>query len=291
MSGAIQAWRNAHLIDVGNLEAIVRDLRQEALGLVQAHVVPHLPRHRHPLEGLEFVPVSNTWFSGSSNYFGVKHNTGGPTFKGTFQFNTDTIQRGMSLPELKLLLFHENIPGHHLDNVTTHNEYLEGRLGFEWTIPTMLTPDVARAEGLANTAPLLAHGVTHEDQLSDRDLQIAYVLARLVDKAKNNASYMVRVEGKNPVDVETLLKEQYLVNDNLAFRLAHKWAANPLIAGTYAPAYGFGTRVAEAILTNMGLEQGIHYLFGVHGRAKGDIRQLKRAFHAATMANNNYQTA
>lgn len=287
--GAIQAWRSAHPVDVGNLESIVRNLRSEALLLVQTNVAPHLPSHDHLLDGLEFVPVADTWFSGSSNYFGVDHTTGEHHFKGTFQFNTDTIKLGMSLPELKLLLLHENIPGHHLDNVTTHHEFLQGRVGFEWVIPTMLTPDVSRAEGLANVAPLLAYGVTTEDDLPDKDLQIAYVLARLVDKAKNNASYMVRVEDRKPDDVQVLLELEYFVNQNLAYRLAHKWAANPLVAGTYAPAYGFGTRVAEAIIGNIGLEQGIHYLYGVHGKPKCDIRQLKRAFYAATIGNTNYR--
>lgn len=122
---------------------------------------------------------------------------------------------------------------------------------------------------------------------------INHSLQQFLDKhsPKYNAAYMVRVEGRAPADVEALLQLEYFVNPNLAYRLAHKWAANPLIAGTYAPAYGFGTRVAEAIVKNMGLEQGIHYLFGVHGKAKSDIRQLKRAFHAATLANTNYRTS
>lgn len=62
LSGAIQAWRLAHPVDVGNLESVVQDLRSEALLLVQANVVPHLPAHHRPLEGLKFVPVQTLGF-------------------------------------------------------------------------------------------------------------------------------------------------------------------------------------------------------------------------------------
>ncbi len=281
---AVSGWRTAFAVIPDHLAREVRNIRRENRKLVYKNVLPHLPdffdkKGGNRINGLQFLPVKDVWFSGSSNYYGVNHETGKETFAGNFQLNVDRLTPGSkSIYELQLLLLHEDVPGHHLDNLIRHHNFRTGYYGFEETISTMLTPAVGAAEGLGNVAPLLAYGVTHQDELPNKHLQVAYVLARLVDTMKQNACYMVRIQGMTAEEIIPELMKNHLVNKVFATGIAKGWAGDPLVAGAYAPAYALGTEISEAILSEHGVAKGIQILYGVNQNYRNNVKQLRTQF-------------
>jgi len=130
---------------------------------------------------------------------------------------------------------------------------------------TMNTRHAALAEGIANNAILIAHGVTEVEQLPGDDLQIGVLLALLQDDAKNQSSYLTWHEGWPQAEVAEVLRRDYLCTAERADKLSGAWGRHPLMGRMYLPAYRAGTdRVAE-LRRRFPAEQVIPALYGVRG--------------------------
>ena len=154
-------------------------------------------------------------------------------------------------------------------NVTTfafvQHLYTLGRVGFEGTVLTMNTRYSTLAEGIANNAILMAHGVTEVEDLPDRDLQIGTLLALLQDDAKNQASYLTWEEGAPQPDVERVLRRDFVVSEERAQKLSGPWAGHPLMGRMYLPASRAGTEKVAELRRKHAPDAILPALFGCRG--------------------------
>jgi hypothetical protein len=178
------------------------------------------------------------------NYIGrARRADGRPAYEASYEINASL---EISLPEFRQLISHEVVPGHVTTFAFVQHLYELGQIGFEGTVLTMNTRYSTLAEGIANNAILMAHGVREIEELPDGDLQIGTLLALLQDDAKNQASYLTWAEGEAQGDVAAALRQEFLVSEERAGKLSGPWAQHPLLGRMYLPAYRAGTeKVAE----------------------------------------------
>jgi len=243
---AVDAWRKERIIPMASVKTLGAAVIARFDQLSVANLLPYLPPELQsvPRANIEFLPIKEAWFSGSMNYVGRARNADRtPKYEATYEINASL---SISVPEFEQLVSHEVVPGHVTTFAYLQNLYARGRAGFEATVLTMNTRMATLAEGVANNAILIAHGVTEIDQLPDEDLQIGVLLALLQDDAKNQSSYLTWGEGRDQKEVATVLRHDFLVSEERADKLSGAWGRHPLLGRMYLPAYQAGTeKVAE----------------------------------------------
>jgi hypothetical protein len=243
---AVDGWRNARVTPMASVRTLSSAVCAYFDQLSAKHLSPYLPPElaKVPRANIDFLPITDAWFSGSMNYVGRARQAGGePEYEATYEINA-SLQ--ISVPEFYQLISHEVVPGHVTTFAYLQNLYVRGLAGFESTVLTMNTRAAALFEGIANNAILIAHGVTELDQLPDEDMQIGALLALLQDDAKNQSSYLTWGEGHLQSEVAKVLRHDFLVSEERADKLSGAWGRHPLLGRMYLPAYRAGTeKVAE----------------------------------------------
>jgi hypothetical protein len=263
--GAVDTWRRQRLVPQAAIPSLARAFIAELEEGTRRAVMPYLPAELQevPRSNVKFLPIEDAWFSGSMNYVGrARSPDGRPEYEATYEINASL---EISVPEFQQLVSHEVVPGHVTTFAFVQHLYVLGLVGFEGTVLTMNTRYSTLAEGIANNAILMAHGVTEIQDLPDRDLQIGTLLALLQDDAKNQASYLTWNEGLEQPDVAGILRRDFVVSEERAQKLSGPWAKHPLLGRMYLPAYRAGTeKVAE--LRRMHPADGVlPALFGCRG--------------------------
>jgi hypothetical protein len=261
---AVEGWRRIMTIPRGALERVATKTVRQLDGLARENVLPHLPEDWRavPRANVSLVPVADAWFSGSTNYLGQRRTEeGAPTYDARYELNTELV---ISEAEFEDLIAHEVVPGHVTTLAFLQHAVHAGHLGFEVSLQTMNTPAATLCEGIANAALLLAHGVRSIDDLEEA-AQLGVLLARLQDKAKNNASYMLFAERRPPEEVAVRIRHDGLLTEERAQRLASAWGAHPLLGRMSLPSYHAGSVVVDALLHEHDRSAVLPVLYGAQG--------------------------
>ena len=262
---AVDAWRARHRVPMASSRLLGAAVIGHFDRLTAANVVPHLPAEFHavPRANIEFLPITDAWFSGSMNYLGrARKPDGSPEYEATYEINASL---DISLPEFLQLVSHEVVPGHVTTFAYLQNLYWRRAAGFEASVLTMNTRAATLFEGIANNAILMAYGVTEIDQLPDPDLQIGVLLALLQDDAKNQSSYLTWGEDAAQSDVARTLRSNFLVSPERAGKLSGAWGRHPLLGRMYLPCYRAGTRKVADLRRRYPAERVFPALFGSRG--------------------------
>jgi hypothetical protein len=262
---AVDDWRNRKLVAGKSIPALAEKVIAELDALARRNVLPHLPAELRgvPLANVAFLPIENSWFSGSMNYLGrARKPDGSPEYEATYELNA-SLQ--ISVPEFHQLVSHEVVPGHVTTFAFLQNLWVRRRVGFEATVLTMNTRYAALAEGIANNALLMAYGVTDIGEIPDKDLVIGLLLALLQDDAKNQSSYLTWREKVAQPEVAAVLRNDYLVSPERADKLSGAWGRHPLLGRMYLPAYRFGTEKVAALRRAYPPEKVLPVLYGASG--------------------------
>ena len=265
LRAAVAAWRAERMVPAKSIPMLAAAVIAQLDRQTQQHVMPCLPQRlaQVPRANITFMPIADAWFSGSMNYVGrARRPDGTPEYEATYEINAAL---EISIPEFVGLVSHEVVPGHVSTFAFLQHLYQLGEVGFEATVLTMNTRFATLAEGIANNAILMAFGVQDVEQLPDPDLQIGTLLALLQDDAKNQASYLTYVEGRDVPDVATELLSDYLVSEERAAKLSGAWAQHPLLGRMYLPAYRAGTELVAQLRTTHPDEVVLPVLYGCHG--------------------------
>lgn len=274
LATAVEAWRGERMVPHAAIPTLARAFIAELDVATIARVLPLLPVELHgvPRANVEFLPIKDAWFSGSMNYVGRARDADGrPLYEATYEINASL---EISIPEFVQLVSHEVVPGHVTTFAYAQHLYTLGRVGLEGTVLTMNSRYSTLAEGIANNAILMAHGVTEIDQLPDPDLAIGTLLALLQDDAKNQASYLTWQEGWEQPDVAALLRRDFVVSEERAGKLSGPWARHPILGRMYLPAYRAGTDKVAELRRLYGDRRVLPALYGCHGLV--DIATIDR---------------
>jgi hypothetical protein len=207
------------------------------------------------------------------NYIGrARKPDGTPEYEATYEINA-SLQ--ISVPEFAQLVSHEVVPGHVTTSAVIQGLYVRKRLGFEATVLTMNSRGAALAEGIANNAILIAHGVTEVDELPGDDMQLGVLLALLQDDAKNQSSWLTWKEGVARKDVAETLRREYLVSEERADKLSGAWGRHPLLGRMYLPCYRAGTEAVADLRRRYPSEKVLPALYGCRGMV--DVVTVRRA--------------
>lgn len=262
---AVDQWRRDRFTPMASVRALGAAVIAHMNELCAKNLVQYLPAElvRVPRANIEFLSITDAWFSGSMNYIGRARNAdGSPKYEATYEINA-SLQ--MSFPEFEHLVSHEVVPGHVTTFAYLQDLYVRGMVGFEATVLTMNTRAATLFEGIANNAILIAHGVTEVDQLPDEDLQIGVLLALLQDDAKNESSYLTWSENKPKEEVASILRREYLVTEERADKLSGAWGRHPLLGRMYLPAYRCGTEKVAELRRKYPPAQVLPVLYGAAG--------------------------
>lgn len=262
---AVDRWRQGRLVQPAELGALSSELVSTLDELTSRNVLPHLPKllRTVPRTNVTFLPLQDAWFSGSMNYLGRQRDERGePLYEATYEINA---KLEISRPEFAALVAHEVVPGHVMTYALVQHLGFRGRLGMEATIQTMSSRGATLNEGIANAALLLAHGVTRAADLPDADLRLGFLLSRLQDAAKCNASFLTWAEGRPREQVAAELRSTCLVSPERAEKLSGPWAKHPILGRLYLPCYEAGTRKVLGLLAAAGPARLIPLLYGAHG--------------------------
>ena len=262
---AVDAWRSANAIDRADIENVSDSLIPELDALTAANIVPLLPEAFRdvPRANIVFQLIENAWFSGSMNYHGRERTPAGdPLYEASYGINAALEISG---PEFHHLVSHEVVPGHVMTFALVQNLFHRGEAGFESTILTMNSRYSTLAEGIANSAIFMAHGVTEVEDLPGDEMRLGVILSLLQDQAKNNASYLKWAEGKPGDEVAARLRQEFLVSEERADKLSNAWAGHPLLGRMYLPAYHRGTSLVLDLLRRHGPARTIPALYGAYG--------------------------
>jgi hypothetical protein len=280
---AVDAWRHQRLVPQAAIPGLARAFIAELEEGTRRAVLPYLPAELQevPRSNVQFLPIEDAWFSGSMNYVGrARRPDGRPEYEATYEINASL---EISIPEFQQLVSHEVVPGHVTTFAFVQRLYVLGQVGFEGTVLTMNTRYSTLAEGIANNAILMAHGVTEIEDLPDRDLQIGTLLALLQDDAKNQASYLTWKEGLEQPDIARLLRRDFVVSEERAQKLSGPWARHPLLGRMYLPAYRAGTEKVAELRRKYPAQAVLPALFGCRGLV--DVATIDRVLGAAKQGN------
>lgn len=262
---AVDGWRKARMIPMASVKTLGAAVIARFDQLSEANLIPYLSPELQPVPraNIEFLPIKDAWFSGSMNYVGrARNNDGTPKYEATYEINASL---SISVPEFEQLVSHEVVPGHVTTFAYLQNLYVRGFAGFESSVLTMNTRMATLAEGVANNAILIAHGVTEIAQLPDEDLQIGVLLALLQDDAKNQSSYMTWGEGREQKEVAAKLRRDFLVSEERADKLSGAWGRHPLLGRMYLPAYRAGTEKVAELRRKYAPNAVLPAIYGCHG--------------------------
>jgi len=272
---AVDAWRRERMVPGKSIPMLADALIAQFSAGTAKHLAPYLPKDLHevPLANMKFLPIKDAWFSGSMNYIGRARNSDGtPEYEATYEINA-SLQ--ISVPEFAQLVSHEVVPGHVTTSAIIQGLYVRRRLGFEGTVLTMNSRGAALAEGIANNAILIAHGVTEVEELPDDDMQLGVLLALLQDDAKNQSSWLTWKEGAAQKDVAATLRRDYLVSEERADKLSGAWGRHPLLGRMYLPCYRAGTEAVAELRRCFPPEKVLPALYGCRGMV--DVVTVRQA--------------
>ena len=275
---SVAAWRRERLVPRPSIPDLAAAFIARYDALTERHLAPHLPAalRRVPRANITFLPITDAWFSGSMNYIGrARREDGEPEYEATYEINASL---EISVPEFEQLVSHEVVPGHVTNSAYYQALYRRGKVGFEGTVLTMNTRHAALAEGIANNAILIAHGVTEIERLPGDDLQIGVLLALLQDDAKNQSSWLTWREGWSQDRVADVLRREYLCTAERADKLSGAWGRHPLLGRMYLPAYRAGTDRVAALRRRFPPEKVLPVLYGCRGLV--DVVTIGRALGA-----------
>ena len=275
---AVDAWRRDRMVPGKSIPMLADALIAQFSAGTAEHLAPHLPLDlaEVPLANMKFLPIKDAWFSGSMNYLGrARKEDGSPEYEATYEINA-SLQ--ISVPEFAQLVSHEVVPGHVTTSAIIQGLYVRHRLGFEGTVLTMNSRGAALAEGIANNAILIAHGVTEVEELPDDDMQLGVLLALLQDDAKNQSSWLTWKEGAAQKDVAATLRRDYLVSDERADKLSGAWGRHPLLGRMYLPCYRAGTEAVAELRRCFPPEKVLPALYGCNGMV--DVVTVRQAVEA-----------
>ncbi len=262
---AVDLWRSERAVagrDVASKSAGVIAMYET---LTRKNLLPYLPAEMHdvPMANINFLSIENAWFSGSMNYIGRARNAdGSPQYEATYEINA-ALQ--ISMPEFEQLVSHEVVPGHVTTFAFMQKLYMLGRVGFEATVLTMNTRFATLAEGIANNAILMAHGVTSIEELEDPNLRVGVLLALLQDQAKNQSSWLTWGEERPKDEVAKVLRRDFLVSEERADKLSGAWGRHPLLGRMYLPAYKIGTELIGKLRQEHPPEKILPVMYGCSG--------------------------
>ena len=262
---AVDAWRRERTVPMGSVRAMGAAVIAYFDQLSAVHLLPyvHPEMASVPRANIDFLPIKDAWFSGSMNYVGRARNAdGSPKYEATYEINA-SLQ--ISFPEFQQLVSHEVVPGHVTTFAYLQNLYVRGVADFEATVLTMNTRAASLFEGIANSAILIAHGVTELEQLPDEDMQIGVLLALLQDDAKNQSSYLTWGERREKDEIARTLRRDFLVSKERADKLSGAWGRHPLLGRMYLPAYRAGTEKVAELRRRHPAERVLPALYGCSG--------------------------
>jgi hypothetical protein len=275
---AVASWRRERMVPGKSIPMLADALIAQFSAGTAKYLAPHLPPDLAgvPLANMKFLPIKDAWFSGSMNYIGrARKPDGTPEYEATYEINA-SLQ--ISVPEFAQLVSHEVVPGHVTTSAIIQGLYVRGRLGFEGTVLTMNSRGAALAEGIANNAILIAHGVTEVEELPDDDMQLGVLLALLQDDAKNQSSWLTWKEDAAQKDVAATLGRDYLVSDERADKLSGAWGRHPLLGRMYLPCYRAGTEAVADLRRRYPPEKVLPALYGCRGMV--DVVTVRQALEA-----------
>ena len=160
-------WRKQQRVSMASVRLLGAAVIGHFDALTARNILPYLPAELHdvPRANIEFLPITEAWFSGSMNYLGHARRPGGePEYEASYEINASL---EISLPEFLQLVSHEVVPGHVTTFAYLQNLYWRKLVGFEASVLTMNTRAAALFEGIANNAILMAYGVTEVEELPD----------------------------------------------------------------------------------------------------------------------------
>ncbi|MEW6365437.1 MAG: hypothetical protein AB1714_12495 [Acidobacteriota bacterium] len=265
LNEAVDAWRRDRMVSGREVAGKSAAVIAEYEALTRRNVLPHLPAALRgvPMANISFLPIDDAWFSGSMNYIGrARSADGAPQYEATYEINAAL---EISMPEFKGLVTHEVVPGHVTTFAFLQRLYTLGQVGFEGTVLTMNSRFAALAEGIANNALLMAHGVFSVDELDDPELRLGMLLALLQDQAKNQSSWLAWGEGRSKDEVEKILRRDFLVSAERADKLSGAWGRHPLLGRMYLPAYQAGTETVVRLRRMHAPEKILPVLYGCTG--------------------------
>ncbi len=278
LGASVATWRQERLVPRPSIPDLAAAFIARYDALAVRNLVPYLPAALKavPRANITFLPIQDAWFSGSMNYIGrARAPDGSPLYEATYEINASL---EISVPEFEQLVSHEVVPGHVTNSAYYQALYRRGKVGFEGTVLTMNTRHAALAEGIANNAILIAHGVTEIEQLPGDDLQLGVLLALLQDDAKNQSSYLTWHEGWSQAEVAEVLRREYLCTAERADKLSGAWGRHPLLGRMYLPAYRAGTDCVAELRRRFPPERVLPALYGVKGLV--DVVTIERALGA-----------
>jgi hypothetical protein len=267
LPAAVNRWRAERQVAPASIRNLGAIRIAELDRLTEVHLMPHLPAALAavPRANIEFLPITDAWFSGSMNYLGrARTPDGRPLYEATYEVNASL---EISIPEFEHLIAHEVVPGHVTTFAFLQDLYVRGEVGFEASALTINTRATALFEGIANNALLIAHGVTEIGELDDPDAQLGVLLAQLQDEAKNHAAWLTWNEGLPEGEVAATLRREFLVSDERAARLAGGWGRHPLLGRMCLPAYRAGTEVVARLRRAYPAPVVLPALYGCRGLA------------------------
>ncbi len=265
LAAAVDRWRAERIVAPASLPSLAAIRISELDRMTAFHVMPHLPGALAgvPRANIEFLPITDAWFSGSMNYLGRRRTADGrPQYEATYEINASL---EISIPEFEHLISHEVVPGHVTTFAFLQDLFVRGEVGFEASVLTINTRAAALFEGIANNAVLMAHGVTEIDDLDDPDSQIGVLLAQLQDDAKNHAAWETWHEGLAEPDVAATLRSMFLVSRERAAKLAGAWGRHPLLGRMCLPAYRAGTEVVARLRRQYPPDVVLPAIYGCRG--------------------------
>lgn len=230
-----------------------------------------------PFDGLTLKTVSNVRYSGSSAFEGGLTADGKPAGRSLIEFNTD---HPITEPGLAHLCAHEMKPGHYVDGVLSDLGWRAGKLGLEAVAHTMCTPEVALREGWAQNALAMAYGGSEPTIIGvlGEDQRVEYLLQRLQDAGKQNASILHQLRGIPIEDVQKHLAAKCVLSDAFVKKLSGSWARHPIFGPMYGPAYALGYEKVHAAIARHGYHRVVAAALHRHGYL--DIETFEMALAA-----------
>lgn len=253
-------WEHRSVIPVAEFLAQAEAVSQELLALSRDRLLrqidfpveddPHLDNFA--FDGITRRTVTNVGYTGSSVYRGGLSKNGRPLLAAVNTYNTD---HPINEQDIRALYGHEIFPGHYLRAATGDLIHRNGKPGFERTIGTMCTSEVALEEGWAQVSLPLLYGGTREDVIETlgQDFAVHYALEDLQDAGKNNASIIHQLHGRPIEEAIRHFTDDLLLNPAIVKKLSGIWSRHPLVGPMYGPAYEKGRNAVEKALAKHGV--------------------------------------
>ena len=291
--GAVQKWEAAHgRLDPEQIPQKVIEILSKITPLAKEQLIRHLDVQLKgdvwkrlidvPYDGFEFEMFSmpsRPEITGTQAYFGG-NKLQRPALRGLFEYNKDY---PMTYLGLIALCLHEVMPGHYFHSVATD---LSRGLGFEASIPTMCSPQVALWEGVAQNAINFLFDTEDEAYatlanvfgVNEIDLRIQYALDRLMDAAKHNAPIMHQREGMSEMKIREYASKTCALTDPLPTKI-WGWAKHPLMGPMYACSYENGRRVVAQGIKEHGRIPAAIVAYNLNGSIV-DIKTFKNILNS-----------